>query len=85
MGSTTIGSMTVDELKQLILDLMEERRLEYLFGDLDMDKADEIGSDDEPDMRTLEEIFESIERNRWTPPPDAPSSSQMIREDRDNR
>lgn len=85
MASATIGKMTVDELKQLIVDLMEERRLAYLFGDLDMEEAELLGPDDEPETRDLEEILDSIDRNRWTPPPGSPSPSEMIHEDRYNR
>ncbi len=36
-----------------------------------------------PDPRTLEEVFESIDRNMWTPPPGAKSSLELLREDRD--
>lgn len=79
----TIENMTLEELKQLILDLMEERRLEYLFGDFDMDEAD-LGLEDEPDNRTLEEVFADIERHRWTPPPGTPSVTELLREDRDS-
>jgi hypothetical protein len=78
----TIANMTLEELKRLILDLMEERRISYLFGESDMDETD-LGIKDEPDSRSLEEVFASIERNRWTPPEGAPSPSQMLREDRD--
>jgi len=85
MATARIADMTFDELRRFVLALMEEQRLEYLFGDFDMDEADLTGMDDEPDNRTLEEILESIERNRWTPPPGTPSPSQMIREDRDSR
>jgi hypothetical protein len=83
MASATIGNMTVEELKRLILDLMEERRQEYMFGYFDSAEADAMETDEMPDKRTLQEVFESIEGNRWTPPPETPSPSQMIREDRD--
>ncbi len=82
MASPTIGTMTIDELKQLIVDLMEERRLAYLFGDLDMEEVKLLGPDDEPETRTLDEILDSIDRNLWTPPPGSPSPSEMIHEDR---
>ncbi len=85
MASPTIGTMTIDELKQLIVDLMEERRLAYLFGELDMEEAELLGPEDEPEARTLEEILDSIDRNRWTPPPGSPSPSEMIRKDRYGR
>jgi hypothetical protein len=35
------------------------------------------------DTRSLEEVLDSLDRNRWTPPPGSPSTLQMIREDRD--
>ncbi len=78
----TIANMTLDELKQLINDLLDERHITSSLGD--MEEAD-LGLDDEPDTRTLEQVFDDIERHRWTPPPSAPSPSQMIREDRDSR
>lgn len=80
----TIANMTVDELKQLIVQLMEERRISYWLAEPDMEEAD-LGAEDEPDNRSLEEVFASIERNRWTPPAGTPTPAQMIREDRDNR
>jgi hypothetical protein len=81
---TTIANMTIDELKHLIVQLMEDRRIVYLFGEPEMQEA-ELGIEDEPDNRTLEEVFASIERNRWTPPPGTPTPAQMIRDDRDSR
>jgi len=80
----TIANMTIVELKQIIVQLMEERRISYLFGEPDMEEA-ELDVEDEPDNRSLEEVFTSIERNRWTPPAGTPTPSQMIREDRDSR
>lgn len=74
---TTIGNMTLDESKRLIVALIKEQRE----GD-DFDITDAELTDDAPDTRTLEEVFESIERNRWTPPSGTPSPSQMIREQR---
>jgi hypothetical protein len=35
------------------------------------------------DPRSVEEILASIDRHRWTPPPGAKSSLEMLREDRD--
>ena len=81
---TTIAEMTLDELKQLIVDLMEERRISYLFGDLDMVETD-LAFEDEPDERSLEEVFASVEHNRWTPPVGSPSPTEMLRQDRDER
>ena len=78
----TIMDMTLDELKQLILDLMEERRIAYLFGELDMDESD-LALEDEPDHRNLEEVFASVEQNRWTPPLGSPTPDEMLRQSRD--
>jgi hypothetical protein len=78
----TIANMTVDELKQLIVQLMEERRISYLFGEPDMEEAG-LGVEDEPDNRSLEEVFASIERNRWTPPAGTPTPAQMIHQQRE--
>jgi hypothetical protein len=37
-----------------------------------------------PDSRTLDEIFDSIEEHRWTPPVGAKSPLDLLREDRDS-
>lgn len=78
----TIADMTMEDLKQLILDLMEEHRLSHLFGTTEMEESG-IAIDDEPDHRSIEEVFTSVERNRWTPPAGSPTPAEMIREDRD--
>lgn len=63
-----LKDMTFDELQALI-DESVERKLQELLG--------------VPDPRTLEEIFASIDRNMWTPPPGAKTSLELLREDRD--
>lgn len=78
----TIAHMTLDELKQLILELVEERRINYLFGEFDMEESN-LGIDDESDNRTVEEVFASVERNRWSPPEGSPTPAEMLRQDRD--
>jgi hypothetical protein len=80
----TIANMTIDELKRLIYDLMEKHRLQTLQGEFDREEA-ELAIGDDSDNRTLEEVFASIERNRWTPPLGTPSPSQMIHDDRESR
>jgi hypothetical protein len=79
-----IADMTLEDLKALIVKLIEEQRTNYFFGQLDMDDV-ELNLADETDNRSLEEVFESIEQNRWTPPVGTPSPAEMIREDRDSR
>jgi hypothetical protein len=77
----TIANMTRKELERLI-DEAVDRRLKALLGEFEIDE-EELFADEEPDMRTLEEVFESIDRNRWTPPPGAKSSLELLREDRE--
>jgi hypothetical protein len=74
----TIADMSLDDLKRLIRQTIHEMHLdeEINSGEHDLDA--------EQDARSLEEVFASIERNRWTPPPDV-TPSQMIREDRDRQ
>jgi hypothetical protein len=60
--------MTLEEL-QTMIDKTVERKLQQLLGT--------------PDPRSLEEIFDSIDRHMWTPPPGAKSSLELLREDRD--
>lgn len=79
----TIGQMTKQELLRLI-DESVDRRLKRLLGDFDLD--DDAFADDEDekeDTRSLEEILDSLDRNRWTPPAGAKSSYELLREDRD--
>ncbi|HLA44032.1 MAG TPA: hypothetical protein VJZ27_11385 [Aggregatilineales bacterium] len=64
----TIQDMTLEELQNLIEQVVE-RKLEERPG--------------VKDPRSVDEILESIDRNRWTPPPDAPSNLELLREDRD--
>jgi len=75
----TIGNMTRAELEQMIKQTAERKLRELL-------QEDHILAllDDEPaNPRTIDEVLESVKRNRWTPPPDSPSVVEMIREDRD--
>lgn len=81
----TIANMTPQELTEMIERVAEnavDRRLRELLGEFEI-AEDELFTDDDPETRTLEEIYESIERNRWTPPPSAPTPVEMLREDRD--
>ncbi|MFN8373039.1 MAG: hypothetical protein U0694_09200 [Anaerolineae bacterium] len=79
---TTIGNMTLEELKRLINETVDER-LKRLFGEFEINE-DEFFPDEEPDTRTLTEVLASIDENMWTPPPGAKSSLELLREDRDS-
>jgi hypothetical protein len=65
---TLLQDLTLEELEAMI-DEAVERKLQELLGT--------------PDPRSLDEVLESIERHRWTPPPGSKSTLELLREDRD--
>jgi hypothetical protein len=67
MAVQRITDMTLDDLQQLIEQTVDRR----------------LGLVQSADKRTMQKINESISRNRWTPPPGAKSSLELLREDRD--
>ena len=78
MNMATIQNMTLEELQHLI-DERIDQRLTRLLGTFEI--PDEP---DESDDLTWDEIRASVERHRWTPPPGAKSSLELLREDRDS-
>lgn len=68
MAVERVADMTVQELKTLIDEAVERRLQEILKP---------------KDTRSVEEILESIDRHRYTPPPGTPSTLELLREDRD--
>ena len=72
----TIAHMTMDELKKVIDGVIDER-LTRLLGTFEIAEAPD---DNAP---SWDEIRASVERYRWTPPPGAKSSLELLREDRD--
>ena len=74
----TVADMSLDDLRQLIRQTILEVRMDEEV------EVDEYTLADEPDDRSLEDVFASVERNRWTPPDDE-SPAQMIRDDRDSQ
>ena len=76
-----VADMSLEELKQLIEQTVDER-LSLLIDDFEITDAD-FANDEPPDLRTLDEVFKSVDENRWTPPPSAKSSLELLREDRD--
>ncbi len=68
METKRVTDMTVDELKALIVEIVDERLR---------------NKEQRSEKRPLQEIFDSIDRHRWTPPPGAKSSLELLREDRD--
>jgi hypothetical protein len=80
MAIQTIGNMTREQLQQLIEQTVERKLIELLGEDADMITF----RDDETDTRSLDEVFESIDRNMWTPPSGSKSSLDLLREDRES-
>lgn len=74
----TIQNMSLEELQRLIDERIDER-LTQLLGTFEI--PDEP---DEDDDLTWDEIRAAVERHRWTPPPGAKSSLELLREDRDS-
>lgn len=74
---TTIAHMTEDELRQFVEDIVDKRIRS--FGD----RFEEPESADQYDHLTWDEVRALADRNRWTPPPGAKSSLELLREDRD--
>ena len=74
----TIADMTMEELKKLVEETID-RRLTQLLGTFEI--PDEP---DEDEDLTWDEIRASVDRHRWTPPPGAKSSLELLREDRDS-
>lgn len=69
MSVKRIADLTVEEFKALIVQTLDER--------LGQQAKEPVKK------RSLQEIFESIDRNMWTPPAGAKSTLEMLREDRD--
>ncbi|XWK87923.1 MAG: hypothetical protein U7127_27685 [Phormidium sp.] len=72
MGEKRVADLTIEEFKTLVYDLVDERLQHWK-------KPEKIVP-----KRSLQEILDSIDRHRWTPPPGAKSTLEMIREDRDS-
>ncbi|MDX2139323.1 MAG: hypothetical protein SF123_14655 [Chloroflexota bacterium] len=79
----TVAELTMEELEHIIDERLERRQWLRLQVDNFDIKAEDLVSEDERDTRTLVEVFESIDRNMWTPPPGAKSSLELLREDRE--
>lgn len=63
-----LADMTISDLRALILQILQEQQQQYTWN---------------RPMRSIDEILESIDRYIWTPPPDAKSTMELLREDRD--
>jgi hypothetical protein len=68
MAVERVADMTIEELKALIDETVDQRIEDWLKP---------------KDKRSPEEVLESIRKHRWTPPPGTPSTLELLREDRD--
>jgi hypothetical protein len=68
MVATKIVDMTVDDIKSLIAEVVDERLRNW---------------QQSRDTRSAEEILAAMDRLRWTPPSGSPSTTVLLREDRD--
>ncbi len=73
----TIANMTMEELKKFVEEAIDER-LTQLLGTFELSEEP-----DEDTGLTWDEIRDLVERHRWTPPPGAKSSLELLREDRE--
>lgn len=74
----TVADMTLEQLKQLINDELDQR-LTRVLGNLDAEDGDEAEAG-----LSWEEIRRRVEQHRWTPPTGAKSSIDFLREDRES-
>jgi hypothetical protein len=82
-ATSTVGTMTVRELRKLITAQVHEE-IQNLVDEFEIsDETMEGVSSNTVKRRTLDEIRESVRKNRWTPPPGAKSSLELLREDRE--
>lgn len=73
----TVADMTLEDLKRLIEETIDER-LTRLLGQFEIpDEPDENGA------LTWDEVRAIVEHRRWTPPSGARSSLELLREDRE--
>lgn len=71
MADKQVADLTLEELKGLIAQVVDQR-LQY-----------ELQPQPSSTKRSLQEIMDSVDSHRWTPPAGSPSVVEMIREDRD--
>ncbi len=69
MATQRVADLTIEELRTLIDQIVVHRL--------------QTGIRQKRDPRSAQEVAESIERNRWVPPPGAKSTLELLREDRD--
>lgn len=77
----TIGQMTRDELTRFVDERVQIRYITSRYGAEIIDGR--LFFSYPSDGRTLEDVFASIDANMWTPPPGAPTTQELLRQERD--
>lgn len=80
--TSRVGDMTLEELRTVVEAIVVDKMEKFTLIREGLANVRRLPGD-QPDNRTYEEVLASIERNRWTPPPGAKSSLELLREDRD--
>lgn len=70
MTAERVVDLTMDELKTMIAQVVDER----------LGQGEPL--ENVVKKRSLQEIMDSVDRHRWTPPSGSPTGSEMIREER---
>jgi len=69
MQALKVTDLTIDDLKRLIQQVIDER----------LQHHPPVAKD----VSSIQNILAAIEQHRWTPPPGVPKASQLIIEERD--
>lgn len=72
MGDKQVADLTVEELKAMIAQVVDERLRQ------------EQQQQRPKDTRSVQEVLAAMDRIGWTPPAGSPSVVEMLREDRDS-
>ena len=74
MVTPKITKMTIDDIRALITEVVDERLRDWW----------QQSRDTRPrDIRHLDEVLSAMDRLRWTPPPTSPTTTELLREERD--
>jgi hypothetical protein len=70
MLQKSISNLSIEQLKTLVFSMVDERLTQYKV------------IQETPNQQQLKEIFDSIDSHIWNPPSSAPSTLQLLQEDR---
>jgi hypothetical protein len=70
MLQKSLSNLSIEQLKTLVFSMVDERLTQYKV------------IQETPNQQQLKEIFDSIDSHIWNPPNSAPSTLQLLQEDR---